>query len=832
MSTGLCRVRVPWRVVCFASLLLLAASVAHSPGLNGAFVFDDVPEIVESERLRQPIEASDFIQSRGLGYATLKFNYATSSLDPWGYHVFNLGVHLATSLMLWAVLYEMLVSRRNAWHPAIAQNAETLAWGSALLWSVHPMTTQAVAYTIQRLESLWSLAFLAGLTAYLVAIRQTTPRARAIGLIISIVAFWSGMLCKEPIVLALVAIPISDRLFGARPIGHSPWHRRLYIGMLVLPILIAIPIVILPSLLTSDKTASGGLFTQVVTPFEYWRTQPEVLLLYVSKILIPLNQCFDYGWLPQNNMMLWFSSTLVVLSVLAISLHAWWRKKPWSCFPLFFFPCVGTTCIVPLIDLAVEHRVYLASAWVIAGCLASVTVLAPQIFCILSISRTTSDRFSRIAIGLLTILLGWFTHERSAVYQSPLELWQDTAITAPWNFRAHVNLASEQLERGDPNAAITNCQVSLTLPSFERQPDHQQAKVFDLLASAFSKAGNVESAIAAAEKAVALTPGGSEHLMRLASVYTEHSLWPQAENALRRAIANRSQRAVLYEHLATVLSQTAQWDAAKDSLHRAIALGANRSSEIEYRLAQLDWILGDRTTAERLWGGDESNPLHHVAITELATWLDRAGRFDERRDLLAITGLESDSSPNGQRSRYQSLVEKGDYQKASEIASNSLAQADVDSDRRFWKVESAVNEYRLGRPENAEQQLEKLRQEFVDDVTIWVASGNVYRWSGQEADALRCYARAIEIDDSYSPALNNLGMMISASDPARAEPLLRRAVTVDPLNVQAWHSLGNTLVRLGRVDEALSYYKRALTINPTFEPSLQTLERLSAAKRD
>ncbi len=711
-----------WVFVCSAIVLLVAATLAHSSGLTGAFVFDDVPEIVESERLREPIQVRELFQSRGLGYITLKLNYLASELEPRGYHLFNLAVHLAASLVFWAVLVELLVIRRHHWHPAIARHAELIAWSSALLWSVHPITTQAVVYTIQRLESLWSLAFLVGLASYLAAIRQTSPRRRWIGLTIAVVVFWMGMLCKEPLAVALVVLPICDRLFGA--CSPRQWFRErgVFYAVLAIPVLMAIPVVVLPSILSSDKTASGGLYTQVVTPMEYWRTQPEVLLLYVSKILVPIRQCFDYGWPPQDNVVRWLASTVFVINVLAVSLRACWRGRAWSCFSLFFFACTATTCLVPLIDLAVEHRVYVASSWLIAGGLAGVTVIGSRFCESLRIDQLHAVYLARFLIGLLTVTLAWLTHERSSMYESPLSLWQDTAMTAPWNFRAHVNVASEQLKRDEPKAAIANCQLALGLPSFDRQPDHQQAKVHDLLASALSNSGDIDAAVIAAEKAVALTPGGSDHWMRLASVYTQHSMWTSAEAALRRAIANRPKRAVLYEHLATVQMKTAQWRSAKESLERAKTLGASDSSDI------------------------------HRRISELETRLDRAA-----------------------------------------------SSADV-------RIEEGSG-----------------------DAAAWVSAGNTYRVAGDDAQAARSYARAVELDGRNSAALNNLGAMISASDPARAESILRRAVEVDPANVQGWHSLGNALVRLERLDEAVECYRQALVINPSFEPSRQTLEKISRA---
>lgn len=101
------------------------------------------------------------------------------------------------------------------------------------------------------------------------------------------------------------------------------------------------------------------------------------------------------------------------------------------------------------------------------------------------------------------------------------------------------------------------------------------------------------------------------------------------------------------------------------------------------------------------------------------------------------------------------------------------------------------------------------------DAGAWLHLGNACRRSGQMREALSAYRQAIQIDDTYSEAHNNYGMLLSASDASAAEFHLRRSIKLDPRNAEAHNNLANLLARSGKLQEAISHYERALAIKPS-----------------
>src|SRR5262249_15029937 len=104
-----------------------------------------------------------------------------------------------------------------------------VAFAVALLWSVHPLNTEAVDYLTQRTESLMAMLLMATLYA---SIRAQDDRGRGWWTAIAIVACALGMACKETMAVAPIIVVLHDRLFGRDGAASEVRHRwPLYAGL-------------------------------------------------------------------------------------------------------------------------------------------------------------------------------------------------------------------------------------------------------------------------------------------------------------------------------------------------------------------------------------------------------------------------------------------------------------------------------------------------------------------------------------------------------------------------------------------------------------------------
>jgi dolichyl-phosphate-mannose-protein mannosyltransferase len=222
-------------------LILLAAVLVYSNSYTGLFVFDDEPAIVENPHIKQlwPLTAAmrapagTTVSGRPIVSLSLAINYAlapdfardtlampapgapASEYDRlyanlWGYHAFNLAIHIAAALALFGVVRRTLLTDRL--RPQFGEHATALALIVALIWTVHPLQTSAVTYIIQRAESLMALFYL--LTLYC-AIRALEGKRATLWTVASAFACALGMMSKESMVSAPLVVLMWGWLFGS-----------------------------------------------------------------------------------------------------------------------------------------------------------------------------------------------------------------------------------------------------------------------------------------------------------------------------------------------------------------------------------------------------------------------------------------------------------------------------------------------------------------------------------------------------------------------------------------------------------------------------------------
>jgi tetratricopeptide (TPR) repeat protein len=396
---------------------------------RGAFVFDDLLRIVPNLHIRRLWPPADVLAgtSRPLVQATLALNWALSGLDPWSYHAFNLAVHVAAALVLLALLRRTLAG--PPWPAPVRDAADGLALGIALLWAVHPLQTQAVTYVIQRSEAMVGLFSL--LVLYCVA-RGVDSRvawrwyAGAIG------CGLVGALTKPVIVTAPFLALAWDRTFAARS-----WRElRARRGWLYLALLVAAAsagAVLLH--FRGDWSRSAGFSFGRVSAGEYAASQPAVVAHYLRLVVWPRPLVLDYGWPVARRAADVVPGAIVVGLVVVATLWALRRRPGLGFFGLWFLLALApSSSVVPIADLAFEHRMYLASA----GAIAALVLVADELL------RRASPRGRTIGAALaatVAVVLAAVTASRNLDYRSELAIWTDTAAKRPENPRAHQNLA-------------------------------------------------------------------------------------------------------------------------------------------------------------------------------------------------------------------------------------------------------------------------------------------------------------------------------------------------------------------------------------------------------
>jgi tetratricopeptide (TPR) repeat protein len=148
--------------------------------------------------------------------------------------------------------------------------------------------------------------------------------------------------------------------------------------------------------------------------------------------------------------------------------------------------------------------------------------------------------------------------------------------------------------------------------------------------------------------------------------------------------------------------------------------------------------------------------------------------------------------------------------RASEISGNASAGERLMVDSNL----AGVN----GEPELQERLLEELVAAYPEDERAHQLAGNFYFFTRQEYDrAVEHYRRATEINPDFAPAYNLLGYGLRFMDDyAGAEQAFQRYIELIPGEPNPYDSYAELLMKMGRFDESIEQYQKALDQNPNF----------------
>ena len=164
----------------------------YSRSLDAPFNFDDDISVLKNGSIRDFGHASVRekigvrstrppkipTSARPLVNLSFAVNYHFGGVDPRGYRAVNIVLHMLARWLLWAIVRRTL--RLPHFDEGLRTGAGPLALAVALLWAVHPLVTETVAYVTQRTELMvvfFYLATLYGSLRYWAAASRPSRRA-------------------------------------------------------------------------------------------------------------------------------------------------------------------------------------------------------------------------------------------------------------------------------------------------------------------------------------------------------------------------------------------------------------------------------------------------------------------------------------------------------------------------------------------------------------------------------------------------------------------------------------------------------------------------------
>ena len=542
------RPRVHASRVWLAIAGIAAAGIwAYSNSFSGAFVFDDTPAIVENPHIRslwpltRAMSAPAQVTVSGRPVAALSFavNYALAPADVrdvmtptadvptfgvdarfkrnlWGYHAFNLAIHLCAGLVLFGVVRRTLLSPRM--RDRFAAASTPLAFAVALLWIVHPLHTESVTYLVQRVESLMGLFYLLTLYCAIRAWEETDSSASRRWSIAAIAACALGMGTKEVMVSAPLIVAIWDFVFlsGPRPMAQGPRGQGqtrwpLYFALastwLILIVLVAI----------EPRGRSVGFGLEGWTAWSYLLTQSQVIVHYLTLAVAPLTIVIDYGWPRVTSLAQVWPQVLFLSVAVALTILGAVRRYPLGfAGAAFFLILAPSSSVLPIVtEIAAEHRMYLPLAPVIATIVIGIHAIGQRLLAPLPArhsARRAASLVALFAIAGIALAFGAMARQRNLDYVSQEVLWRDAIQKRPVNPRARITYGLELLKQRRHAEAEAQLRTAVGL-------DERNASAQLNLGVVLCSAGKFDEGIERLARALSLNPEYTQVYGNLGEAY-------------------------------------------------------------------------------------------------------------------------------------------------------------------------------------------------------------------------------------------------------------------------------------------------------------------------
>lgn len=489
--------RLLWLVL--AGLCLLAWQ--HS--FDAPFVYDDKVEVIGNRTIRMLDEWRAIVAyniSRPLLIATYAVNLDLGQLDPTGFHVANLLIHVlaAGAALALAEAVGALAGRPRA----------LMVGGAAVaLWAVHPMTTEAVTYITGRSESLCALFCFAGLAAWARALLAERGDRSGIGWrVLGLLAFCGAVTSKEVGAMLPLAYLWLEWLFArgrrvrwawllplALAVGLAAWLRLQHAGTLL------------------PREVDRPLATQLVTASTVW-------LRYLGLWLLPVGQTiFHHQEDVRPGSVQGIGSVLLLAGLFAGGAWAG-RGRPGVAFglgaaALFLVPGAS---FVALKEHMAEHRAYQQGLYL---ALALALAIPPA-----------RDRRAGPLVLLLLVPLVFATRARNEIWRSEVSLWAEAANRRPDVADAWYGLGDARRFAGDLGGA-----ASAYKKAVELDPAHLDA--WTNLGIALAEQGEDQGAKRAWREALKRRPSWCKAHNNLGSLAFRRQRWEEARSELSSTLA-------------------------------------------------------------------------------------------------------------------------------------------------------------------------------------------------------------------------------------------------------------------------------------------------------
>lgn len=512
------------KVILICLVVFVVAILAYANTITGDFVWDDEYLILNNSNIKSFTHLPDVFKNyagygsgnvnnfyRPLQEVSNMIDYAIWGEKPAGFHMTNILLHgLVAALVFILLLY-------------LAGDLLTAAL-AALLYAIHPIHTEAVAYIAGRADPLYAIFMLLSLILFIKVAKWGNFCKKDLFLyILSLIMYVFSVLCKEIAIIMPLIVGIYI-VFFLKGTQVKERYDRIKFSWVPYAVISCIYAIIRTTVLDFSSVAPESLFRDVPL-FLRLLTFLRSIGIYMRVLVLPVDLHMERTLTIAKSVV--EAPSLIAIGALLLVAGAVWyayKRSRIAAFAVvwFFVYMLPFSNIIPLNTFIAEHWIYMASI----GPFLLVAMGIVWLF-----NNITSSKIKITLICTVGVILGMYatiTVIRNSEWSDEVEFYENTLKYHPNNTRVYLNLGNAYYERGDIPGAIIEYQKALAL-------DKNYAVAYGNIGTATLRLGNLEVAEKYLTKAIMLKPYYPIAYYNLGLVRFERKSYSQALRAFKTA---------------------------------------------------------------------------------------------------------------------------------------------------------------------------------------------------------------------------------------------------------------------------------------------------------
>lgn len=562
------------RLLICISLSIIILSIYSQVSHFSFVAFDDQVYVTNNAHIQSGITWENIIWAfssmeagfwQPLTWLSLLLDFEIYRLDAGGYHLTNLLIHLFNAILLFLVLEGMT---KALWQSAFV----------AMLFAVHPLNVEPVAWISSRKDLLSTFFFFMAIGAYGLYVKNISIYKYFLVLCFFILGLMAkSMVATLPVVLlcldfwplARCRIIKKNRVNMGIVLGKNSGRDTLtWLVSEKIPF-IAIALVFI-SLTFIAENRLGALPS--LTSYPLWvrfENASVAYILYIMKMLFPAELSIFY--LHPGRYDTWqIIGSLIILAGIMLTVFLLRRKMPYVLVGWLWY--LGT--MAPVIGIVQIGGHLLADRYAYIPLVGLFIMTAWSIGDIAKRGRGVKKVV--LSLALLSIIsLSFLSHFQVRHWQNTVSIFEHAVNVAPYNYVALDNLGIAMMRENRLPEAQLNFEKAISL-------NPQYASVYNNYGNLLVKQGYAEEAKKKYEQALRINPHFAEAHFNLSVLLTNQDDLEEATKHLRIAMDINPRNADYHAVLGVIMIKRKKYSEARKSLQESLRLHPDAKDALLY----------------------------------------------------------------------------------------------------------------------------------------------------------------------------------------------------------------------------------------------------------